>query len=472
MGHGYLVHQFYSPYLNHRSDEYGGTVENRLRFAREVLNEIMKTAPEVPIIVRLSASEFTDTGLNPEDLEPLIRLLEENGVAALHLGFGNACDSPAWYYQHMALPEESQLEMASRIRKMTDLPTILVGRMVVENKINRVLSEGIADLIAMARPLVADPNLPNKIIKGDDERFLCGSCLQGCLMNVKTGKPIGCIINPMTDIFDDLKTTTTPKRILVIGGGPAGMMATVTLSMEGHDVILAESEQELGGQFNYAPLALGKERMRLPLESLKRAAYKNVKVMTGTKVDLDFVKKLNPEFVIVATGAKPRVFDIPGLENISWTTGTDALLDDEMKGKRVIIIGGGLIGMEVAEKLVEQGNEVTVIEMREKIGEGMEPITQKLMNKRLKSAPINIYTKAIVKEITPEGVNIKFLETGEEKNLGLFDILVFAAGTSSENSLEEELKEAGIPYEMVGDARELSQIIGAVREAYELAKTI
>lgn len=436
------------------------------------MTEIRNAAPEIPVIVRLSASEFTDTGLDPEDLEPLIRLLEENGVVALHLGFGNACDNPAWYYQQMALPEESQLEMASRVRKMTDLPIILVGRMVVENKINRVFSDGIADLIAMARPLVADPNLPNKIIRGDNERFLCGSCLQGCLMNVKTGKPIGCIINPATDIFDDLKTTTTPKKILVVGGGTAGMMAAVTLSKKGHDVVLAESEQELGGQFNYAPLAPGKERMRLPLESLKRAAYKNAKVMTETKVDRDFVMKLDPEFVIVATGAKPRVFDIPGLENISWTTGTDALLDDKMKDKQVIIIGGGLIGMEVAEKLVEQGNEVTVIEMRDKIGEGMEPITQKLIYKRLKSAPINIFTNTIVKGITPEGVVIKSLETGEEENLGDFDILVFAAGISPENSLAEESKEAGIPYEIIGDARELNQIIGAVRGAYELAKTI
>lgn len=471
MGHGYLVHQFYSKKLNKRNDEYGGTIENRLRFAREVLTTVKSAADGIPIIVRLSASEFIKDkdSITPESLEPLIKLLESENIAALHLGFGNACDNPAWYYQHMALPEEQKIEAVKKIRGITDIPLILVGRMSEEEKIEDLLSNKTVDLVAMARPLVADPYLPMKILQKDDERFLCGGCLQGCLMNVKSGKAIGCIINPTTDKFEKLEKTDDPKKILVIGGGPAGMMAALTLSKRGYETTLVDSSDELGGQFKYAILAPGKQRMSLPLKSLVKATEKHVKIIRNTEADIDFVKSENPDHVIVATGADPLIIKFKGLDTINWITGIEALQRNNIKNVRVLVVGGGLIGMEVAEKLIEAGNEVDVIEIRSKVGIGMEPITEKLMWKRLEGKNLNIYTETSIQSFENGDVIVKDLKTEEIKNLGKYELVVMATGTTSNKSIVEELEKEKIPFDVVGDAKELNQIIGAVRSAYEIA---
>ena len=474
MGHGYIIHQFYSKRLNKRNDEYGGTIENRLRFAREVLTTVKSVTDGIPIIVRLSASEFIDdeNAIEPETLKPLIELLESKNIAALHLGFGNACDNPAWYYQHMALPEKQKIEIVQKIRSMTNIPLILVGRMSEEEKIEDLLSNNIVDLVAMARPLVADPYLPMKILQEDDERFLCGGCLQGCLVNVKAGKPIGCIINPTTDKFEELKKTDNPKKVLVVGGGPAGMTAALTLSKRGHETLLVDSSDELGGQFKYAILAPGKQRMSLTLKSLIKAVERHVKVIKNTKADIDFIKSENPDHVVVATGADPLIIKFKGLDTVNWITGIEALQRDDIENSKVLIVGGGLIGMEVAEKLIEAGNEVDVIEIRDKVGIGMEPITERLMWKRLEGKNLNIYTETAIQSFEDNGVVVKDLKTEEIKNLGKYDLVVMATGTVSECSITEDLKRERIPFDVVGDASELNQIIGAVRSAHDVATKI
>jgi len=465
MGHGYLVHQFYSERLNKRKDGYGGSLDNRLKFAQKLLETVKSQIEDIPIIVRLSASEFIEGGITPEALKPLIALLEKENVAALHLGFGNACDSPAWYYQHMALPEGPKIDAAKEIRKLTKLPLILVGKMVEEEKIETLLSDGVVDLIAMARPLVADPGLPGKIIGNEEPKFRCGACLQGCLMNVKSGNSIGCIINPTTDVFEEPKKAEHVKKVIVVGGGPAGMTAALTLVERGYDVTLVEESNQLGGQFNYAHLTPGKDRMTLPLDSLRNAVEKKVKILKNKRADMELIKEMKPDFVVLATGAEPIVPKIDGLDSVKWITGNDALKKD-ISGKRVLVIGGGLIGMEVAEKLLEQENKVDVVELKDKVADGMEPVTEKLMWKRLWGKEIDIYTNTAVRAFDPDGVVVEDLRNGEKKNLGRYDLVVLAVGTASRCELESELQASDIPFSVVGDARELNQIIGAVRSAY------
>jgi len=472
MGHGYLIHQFYSPRLNKRNDKYGGSLENRLNFAREVLQIVKSSAENIPIIVRLSASEFIEGGITPEDLKPLIEILENENVAALHLGFGNACDNPAWYYQHMALPEEPKIEVTKKIRKMTKLPLILVGRMIGTERIEDLLSDDIVDIVAIARPLIVDPYTPVKIISKNENGLKCGACLQGCLMNVKSGRPIGCIMNPKTDVFEEPEKSEISKKVLVIGGGPAGMVASLTLVERGYDVILVEATSELGGQFKYAYLAPGKQRMKPLLESLINMVERSVKVIKNKVVDIGFIKEISPDYVLIATGAEPLILNFEGLDSINWIVGIEALERDDITGKRVLVVGGGLIGMEVAEKLIEHGNTVDVVEIREKVAIGMEPITEKLMWKRLEGKPINIYTQTAIQAFKPGGTVVKDLKSDEIKILGSYDIVIMATGTVPKCSLVDDVKNAGIPFEIIGDARELKQIIGAVKNAYAVASTL
>lgn len=214
-GHGYLVAQFFSERTNQRSDQWGGSVENRLRFARRVLETVKEQAGEVPIIVRISSNEFIADGLTPVELQPMFDLLAEIGTTAVHVGNGNACDSPPWYYSHMAVPEEKQLEALKAIRGRTSLPLIAAGRMGHPAKMEQLMEMGY-DFLALGRALIADPEFVLKLAQDKaDEIVEYGACLDGCLRAVKSGQPIHCIVNP--DLTPPARLTPEkPKRVMVI----------------------------------------------------------------------------------------------------------------------------------------------------------------------------------------------------------------------------------------------------------------
>ncbi len=473
MGHGYLVSQFLSAKINSRTDTYGGSGANRLRFAREVLQAVKRgMQDELPVIIRISGNEMAPDGLRPDQLTPLLEMAEELGVVAVHVGMGSICATPPWYYGHMALPFEPQETAVAQIRKTTDLPIIVAGRMGEPERMERLLSRG-ADLVALGRPLVADPDLPRKVVEGRlDQITFCGSCLQGCLLRVKQGKPISCIVNPAVGRHEALPPARPPRSIMVVGGGPAGIEAAVTLARRGHRVRLFERHERLGGQFLLAPKAPGKARMRLPLESLlSRLDRAGVEVLTGIDVTPELVERERPDLVIVATGAKPVRLRVPGLDAVRTLTGTEFFETEPELGGRILVVGGGMIGMEAAEALASRGVVVTVVEMLSDIARDMEPVTRKLLMRRLETLPVTILTGTTLLAIDADGVLVTAPD-GREQRLDPVDAVIMTVGTKPNNALANELKNRGVDAYVVGDADHPNQVIGAVESAYQLAATL
>ncbi len=215
--------------------------------------------------------------MDPENQLELFALLEQKGVAALHVGFDNSCDNPAWYFGHMALPEEPQYEMLRKIRSEVSIPIIAAGRMGYPERIEKVMNEGMADCIALGRPLIADPDFPNKILNGEhDSILLCGACLQTCLKKVRSAAPIACMANPWVTASSP-NPTKHPKHVMVVGSGPAGMAAAVTASQRGHHVSLYEQRNFVGGQFAFAVKAAGKTTISRVLKGMYRVWQRAVK---------------------------------------------------------------------------------------------------------------------------------------------------------------------------------------------------
>ena len=237
-GHGYLIQQFLSKRTNLREDEYG---QDKTLFIKEVFDVVRAERGDLTVLVRISGHEFVENGFGPAENAIILNLAKEYGFDAIHCGFGNACDTPPWYYSHMALPEQKQLEVVGAIRKQTDLPLIVAGRMGTLDKLDQYANDNLADCVALGRPLVADPNFVNKYIQQQtDDITFCGYCLQGCLANVKNGSGLGCIVNPTID--KQPVQTTAAKAVAVIGGGPAGMAAVNQLAAMGHKATLFEEK--------------------------------------------------------------------------------------------------------------------------------------------------------------------------------------------------------------------------------------
>lgn len=469
-GLGYLISQFISSSSNRRSDEYGGVLENRLRFGKEILESILgDSGSNVPIIARISAT-LTGDGTDLDDSVQLAKWLEGKGISAIHVASGSTCDSLPWYFQHMRLPAGKNLEWASQIKKQVSIPVIAAGRLGDPPLIRKTLLEGLVDGIALGRPLIADPDLPIKMKNNHDKDVkLCGACLQGCFMRVKSGQGISCILNPEAGHEGELiPTVSTPKKIVVIGGGPGGMSAAITAQKRGHEVIQFD-EGELGGRFNIAVIPPGKQEMKKPLKSMiHQVLESDVDLRLGYHVNAEDIINEKPDFVILATGSVSIIPEINGAEEV--ISSDDVLLGRKVTGKKVLIIGGGMVGLETAEYLAERVNQVTVVEMLDEVGGDMEPITRKLLMKNLKSRGVMILTNTKIDHLMNGSA---FIDTQDgKKEIGTFDTVVSATGSKPANSLEKELIDAGIEVQCIGDARKPHDIFAAVTDGNNLGRIL
>ena len=460
-GHGYLLAQFLSPQVNDRQDEYGGSFENRVRFPLEVL-EAVREAVALPILVRLSGEEMTSQGIKLPEMIELAKLLENRGVSALHVTAGTVCSSPPWFFQHMFIPKGKTWEFARAIGEHVSTPVIFVGKINSFEDIQRLKSEYRADYLALGRALVADPDFLGRyfgLVSGPYRP--CMACSDGCLGGVKSGQGLTCVVNPL--VGEDgyrLQPAPEKKRFAVVGGGLAGLEAATVLKKRGHEVTLFE-KSKLGGQFNLASLPPNKEGLQRIVEYYQ-AELENLKIPVINK-EASEEDLLNGNFdaVVLATGSTPAQAPIPGLEKWLWA---EVLMDENLlENRKVLIIGGGLIGVEIAHKLLQRGNRVVIVEVLPEIARGMEMIERALTLKALRNNPmVEIYTETRV--VGVEGRKI-YLEGKGPKVLEDVDDVILTTGMKSYNPLEEKLK-GKIPVYVVGDARQVGKARDAIRDAF------
>jgi len=465
-GHGYLLSQFLSPFVNDRADEFGRSFENRIRFPLEILQAIMDSV-RLPLIARISGDEMIPDGIKLPEMIKFSKILEQKAVKAIHVSAGTVCSTPPWFFQHMFVPKGKTWEMAKEIKTGIDIPVIFVGQINRFGDIEKLRNEFSADYLAIGRALVADPDFVGKYFAELEGPIKpCLSCVEGCLGGVKSGQGLQCLVNPEVGRETEaLEPAKKRKKYAVVGGGLAGMQAAITLTKRGHEVSLYE-KNTLGGQFNLAPLTPHKRSMaRLVPYFTEELKNHKVNIIHREATKSDLISKYDG--VILATGSKPAVPSIPGLNDFYWA---DILLEENLpENKKVLIIGGGLIGVDIATALISRNNKVIIVKRTTDFGEDMEMIAKTLSLRMMieKGTIFSDFTH--IKKI--EGKTVYAERGGGETRFDDIDVIVVSTSMISYNPLEKELV-GDMPVYVIGDARKVGNAQDAIRDGYETSKSV
>ena len=477
-GHGHLLGSFLSPATNRRGDNFGGSLQNRVRFVTEIIEQANRAVgDDFPIGVRISGDEFLPDGITIEESPAIAKALELAGAQYISISCGT------YLNQHkisdvMRMEEGWKIPIWLAIKEAIGIPTIVGGGNRNPGFCEKLILDGKTDFVGLARQMQADPYWPRKAAAGRiDDINRCISCLR-CLYTLDGKPPVvkQCSVNPLWGREIDFIHVHPPavnKKVLIIGGGPAGMEAARVASMRGHEVTLCEKGPELGGQLLLASLAPGKTKVKWFRDYLvAQLTRQGVNTMLNVDVTPDFVEQMNPDVVIIATGATPLVADIPGIKNAKATTAWD-ILKGVVKPKEpnILIIGGGAVGCETAEHLAKQGKKVTVIEMLPKIAHNMEPLNRYALMQELKELEVTLLVSQKAVQVHKTAVDIRDILTQEKQSIQ-YGHLVLALGAKTEDSLAKRLTTDPRQVHVIGDCTKPQTILEAVRDAFLITSRI
>ena len=470
--HGWLISQFLSPGLNHRTDEFGGSFENRARLLLCVLDAVRAGVGRgFPIEIRISGDDMSEAGLNMDDCVKLAEMVDDK-VDLFHVSCGNHEDPAMFCRTHPSSFFERGVNvyLAANIKKHVSKPVVCVGALNDPAQMERIIASGQADLIAIGRGLLADPYLPKKALNGQaDDITPCLRCYE-CFAEGQKSELVKCTVNPVMgqQVFarEPVPAPVRRKKVLIAGGGPAGMEAAITLMSRGHDVTLAEKSGKLGGNLHPAGAAFFKEDIRKFCRTLNmRLERSGAKVLLNTEVTPEFVRSFDPDTLIVAIGSNELRPPIKGMDLPNVIMAIDAELHPEKLGKRVAIMGGGLVGGEAAIGFNHEGHEVSIIEMKPAVAMEVNSFYRGGLMPQIEKAAVS-YVNTKVLEIVPEGVKVE--KDGKEFVIEADSVvcaLGFRAPYAAVDALCDEVDESYV----IGDCRNVGQIHHAINQGYYTA---
>lgn len=473
--HGYLVSTFISERTNHRTDEFGGCFENRMRLPRLIIENIRKkTGGNLPILCRINASDEVEGGQSVQDASAVAAYLEEEcGVDALNITRAvHLRDEFMWApgVTHGGF----NADLVSEIKRAVTVPVIAVGRFTEPQYAELLVKQGCADLIAFGRQSIADPELPNKARTGHLEEMMpCIGCLLGCVPNMFAGKPVSCAVNPCVGREAEITPAEVSKKVVVVGGGPAGLYAATLCAKKGHNVTLLEKGAELGGSFRIASFPTGKGQLSSAIRAMiVRCEKAGVDIRLNTEADADTLKELHADAIILATGSTPLILPIPGLNESGYVTAQDMLLGKAEVGKKALVVGGGMVGCEAAEYLAERGHEVAIIEMKDVIAADVVPENRRYMFENFARNHVQLQPGAKVGQFYTDGVDYTMAD-GTSGSLRGFDSVVLAMGTRKYDPLSEAAASAAKEVVVIGEALQSpGNAVVVTKDAFEAAKAI
>ena len=472
-GHGWLINQFLSPYFNHRHDAYGGSLENRCRLAIEVLKSVREAVGEgFPIEFRMSGSELFEGGYDLSEgvkiaqmIEPYVDILHVS-AGTYQRGFGDT--HPSMFKEHGC-----NVYLAAEIKKHVSVPVATIGGLNDPEQMEEIIASGKADIVYMARALLADPFLPRKVMENKEDQIVkCLRCFT-CMAERAMTSTRRCTVNPLIGReMEGCEIHLAPekKKVLVAGGGPGGLYAAYTAARRGHQVILCEKESKIGGILKSEQAIPFKHEMYELANTYKKLAQNaGVEIRVNTEVTPEYAEKENPDALIIAAGSSPLVPPIKGLDGENVVLVNNYYLEKEKVGDKVVVFGGGLAGCECAIHLGMEGKEVHIIEMRDELAPDANIRHRPLLLKEInKYATVHAGCKGL--EVSKEGILCEDKEGHQMLVEG--DSIICALGQRSRRDVVDALRD-GAPYvAVIGDASKVSTITNAVYEGYHAALDI
>ena len=492
---GYLITQFLSPIRNIRTDEYGGSFENRTRFPREIIEGMRKRlGPDFPVTIRMAGNDFipgSNTGVEAQDIA---RVYEKAGVDLINVTGG-------WHEARvpqlpMRVPISAYSYLALNVKRAVSVPVMASNRIADPGTAEQIIRDGVADMVNLGRVLLADPQWPLKAKEGRAREIRpCVACNQGCTDTIFSGQPVFCIVNPRAGYegVRVIEKTASPKNIMVVGAGPGGLEAAVRAAEAGHNVSIYEKGPDIGGQLWIAGVPPHKKDIHEILRYYRSMINRpNINCLLNTTVSIDMIKDLHPDYVILAEGAAAAMPHVDGIDDEHVVSAWDVLKNDPPLGRKIAVIGGGAVGLETAHFLAAKGTispetlhflfvyngesierlkelttkgvkDVTVFEMLPKTGADVGKSTRWVLTGDVERLGVKVITGAKVLSVGKCTVAYeKSGIRGEEK----FDDVVIAVGSVSERTLADQIAATGIPFYVVGDGKRPARLNDAIHEAF------